>query len=351
VMPIMGTGVPLGIEHECFVIAEAGVNHNGKLKLAIRLVDAAQRAGADAVKFQTFVAEELVTAQGRKAAYQTRSRERTQLSMLKKLELGKSDFEAIKAHADSRGIEFMSTPYDPQSVALLEGLGVRRFKVSSTDLTNKPLVETVARTGRQVILSTGMATLSEIKRTVSRIVELGNEDIVLMHCTSSYPTPVDQVNMRAMETLRREFPFPVGYSDHTLGIEVGVMAVALGARVLEKHLTLDRRMEGPDHFASAGPAEFKRLVSAVRNVQSARGTGEKALMDDERENLPLVRRSLHAAKNLRKGRVLSAQDVRISRPNDGADPWDVDRVVGMRTRRGIKRDDPVRLEDLEPATG
>jgi len=269
--------------------------------------------------------------------------------MLKGLELSREDFRAIKAHCDRRGIEFISTPYDLGSVGFLEGLGVRRFKVSSTDLTNRPLIEAIARTGRQVILSTGMSTLAEVRRTVGRIRELGNADLVILHTTTGYPTPPDQVNLRAMQTLAREFPYPVGYSDHTIGNEVAILAVALGARVLEKHLTLGRTMEGPDHFASAEPEEMRELVRAVRAVELALGTSEKAPSELEAENAPLVRRSLHAARDLRKGTVLSMDDLRIVRPYDGIDPWEVEHVLGRRLGHGRKRDEPIRFEDLEPA--
>jgi N,N'-diacetyllegionaminate synthase len=343
----MGHHTTLGAEGRCFIVAEVGINHKGHVKLARQLIDAAKTANADAVKFQTFDAEELVTRRGRMADFQTRSKERTQLSMLRRLQLSQDEFKDLKAYSDRKGIEFFSTPYDIASVDFLDNLGVRRFKVSSTDLTNRPLIEAIARTHRQVILSTGMATLAEVRRTVDRIRDMGNDDLVILHATTGYPTPPDQVNMRAMQTLAREFPYPVGYSDHTIGTEVAIMAVSLGARVLEKHLTLDRRMEGPDHYASVEPAELRVLVRGVRAVEEALGTGEKVPSELEVENMPHLRRSLHAARELRKGTVLTMDDLRAARPYDGIDPWDVDRVLGRRLDRDRKRDAPITFEDLE----
>jgi N-acetylneuraminate synthase/N,N'-diacetyllegionaminate synthase len=343
-----GAARRIGDGEPCFIIAEAGVNHNGELALAKRLVDAAKRAGADAVKFQTFRTDEIVTRRTKKAKYQTRSRERTHQSMLRRLELPFEAFEELKAHCDARGIEFMSTPYDPESAAFLDGLGVARFKVGSGDLTNRPLIEAVAGTGKQVILSTGMATMEEVERTVRLVEGKGNRGIVLLHCVTSYPAPADEVNLSAMWALRMAFGYPVGYSDHTVGNEVAIMAVAMGANVIEKHLTLDRGMVGPDHFASAEPDEMADLVRAVRNVELAFGDGIKRLSRAESANVALVRRSLHARRPLGKGARLRRGDLKVTRPADGIESWDIGSVVGRRLARRRDTDDPIRPQDLEP---
>lgn len=333
-------------EKPCFIIAEAGVNHNGDINLAKELVDLAKDAGADAVKFQTFKAENLVTLKGKKADYQYRSKEETQYQMLKTLELSFDEFYELKRYCDNKKIEFFSTPYDIKSVEFLNEIEVNRFKIASADLINKPLIEAVTKTKKQIILSTGMATLGEIERTISFIKSFGNENIIILHCTSGYPTPYNQVNMNILNTLKTAFGLPIGYSDHTLGIEVPIMAVSLGAKLIEKHLTLSRTMEGPDHFASLEPDELKKMVDGIRNVEKAFGSGRKELTDIEKENIFFMRRSIHASKDLKKDEIINKNNIKIIRPNEGIESWYIDIILGKKIKTNIKKDNPIKWEDL-----
>lgn len=337
----------IGEEEPCFIIAEAGVNHNGDIKLAKKLIDVAKEAGADAVKFQTFHAEEIVTLQGRKADYQRRAKEKKQYEMLKNLELSFDEFRELKKYCDKKEIEFISTPYDIKSVEFLnEEIGVSRFKVASADIINKPLIEAIAKTKKQITLSTGMATLGEIERTISFIRSFGNEDIVILHCTTSYPTPYNQVNMNVLDTLKKAFGLPVGYSDHTLGIEIPVIAVSMGAKVIEKHFTLDRTIEGPDHFASLEPDELKKMVKAIRNVEKAFGSGRKEITEEEKKNIFFMRRSIHASEDIKEGEIIKESNIKIIRPFDGIEPWFLDAILGKKIKTNIKRDEPIKWEDL-----
>ena len=329
-----------------FIIAEAGVNHNGDVELAKKLIDAAKDASADAVKFQTFKTEEIVTSQSRKAIYQHRAKEKTQYEMLKNLELSFDEFRELKKYCDNNGIEFSSTPYDIKSVEFLNEIGVNRFKVASADLINKPLIEAMAKTKKQIILSTGMATLGEIEKTISLINAFGNTDICLLHCTTSYPTSYEQVNMNVLDTLKKAFGLPVGYSDHTLGIEISVMAVSLGAKVIEKHFTLDRTMEGPDHFASLEPVELKKMVEAIRNVEKAFGSGRKEITDEEKKNIFFMRRSIHASKDMKPGEIIKEDNIKITRPFDGIEPWFLNNILGKKIKVKLKKDEPIKWEDL-----
>jgi N-acetylneuraminate synthase len=323
-----------------FVIAEAGVNHNGQVDLALQLVDVAADAGADAVKFQTFRASELATRAAPKVAYQ---KDRTgvgdgQLEMLRSLELGADAHAKIAERCNARQIEFMSTPFDVESVALLNGLGVRRIKVPSGELTNPVLLRAVAGTGKPLIVSTGMATLGEIEVALSVIANASSgtgpqrkehnrwDDIVasalgdrvtLLHCTSQYPAPYAEVNLRAMQTMQEAFSLPVGYSDHTTGKVIACAAVALGATVIEKHFTLDRSMPGPDHAASLEPSQLREFVTALRSVQLALGSGRKAPVASELETRRLSRRSLVAAKDVKRGEVFTLENLALKRPGTG----------------------------------
>jgi N-acetylneuraminate synthase len=336
----------IGEEEPCFIIAEAGVNHNGSLKLAEKLINAAKDAGADAVKFQTFHAEEIVSLRTKKAVYQHRAKEKTQYGMLKALELSFDEFRELKKYCNNRSIEFISTPYDIKSVEFLNEMGVNRFKVASADIINKPLIEAIAKTKKQIILSMGMATLGEIERTISRINDFGNEDIVLLHCTTSYPTPYEQVNMNVLGMLKKAFGLPVGYSDHTLGIEIPIMAVSLGAEVIEKHFTLDRTMEGPDHFASLEPDELKKMVEAIRNIEKAFGSGRKEITDEEKNNIFFMRRSVHASKDMEQGEIIKENNIKITRPFDGIEPWFLDIILGKKIKIKVKKDETIKWEDL-----
>jgi N-acetylneuraminate synthase len=337
---LIGEGEP------CFIIAEAGVNHNGSVELARKLITVAKDAGADAVKFQTFHAEEIVTLKSEKAIYQHRAKEKTQYEMLTALELSFDEFRELKKYCDNKDIEFISTPYDCKSVEFLNELGVDRFKVASADLINKPLIEAIAKTEKQIILAIGMATLGEIERTISLINDFGNEDIILLHCTTSYPTPYEQVNMNVLGTLKKAFGLPVGYSDHTLGIEIPVMAVSLGAEVIEKHFTLDRTMEGPDHFASLEPDELKKMVEAIRNVENAFGSERKERTDEEKKNIVFMRRSIYASKDMKQGEIIKENNIKITRPFDGIEPWFLNNILGKKIKTYVKKDEPIKWEDL-----
>jgi N,N'-diacetyllegionaminate synthase len=327
----VGTGCP------CLVVAEAGVNHNGDIELARRLVDAAAEAGADAVKLQTFVAEHVVSEHAPKAEYQLAAAEQpeSQLEMLRRLELDRDAHVELKRRAEGRGLLFLSTPFDASSVDLLDELGVEAFKVASPDLTNFPLLDAIAERGRPVLLSTGLATLAEVEAGVERLRASGAAHIVPLHCTTEYPAPLDEANLLAIPAMREALGLPIGYSDHTQGLEAAVAAVALGACVLEKHFTLDRALPGPDHRASLEPSEFAALVGAVRRVESALGDGVKEPSPSERRNLPVVRRSLAAADDLPAGVWLTRGMLIALRPGTGISPSRVDEVVGRRLRRDL----------------
>jgi N-acetylneuraminate synthase len=303
----------------CFILAEAGVNHNGSLARACALVDAAVEAGADAVKFQTFTAEKLVLPNTPQAQYQRRASQgdESQLEMLKGLELSRKDHQALVEHCRKQGIPFLSTPFDEDSADFLESLGVEAFKIGSGDLTNVPLLEHVARKGRPMIVSTGMSTLGEVEAAVTAIEAQGDPALVLLHCVSNYPADARDVNLRAMATLKRAFGRDVGYSDHTMGIEVPLAAAALGACVIEKHFTLDRGLPGPDHQSSMEPHEFKRMVESIRLVEAAMGDGRKRPMAAEADVMTAARRSLVAAVAIPKGTALRTEMLVLRRPGTG----------------------------------
>jgi N-acetylneuraminate synthase len=331
-----------------FVIAEAGVNHNGDAALARRLVDAAVEAGADAVKFQTFRTEALVSCNAPKAAYQreTAGGGEGQREMLRRLELGREQHAEIQQHCTKRGILFFSTPFDEESADLLEALHVMLFKLPSGEITNLPLLRHVAAKGRPIILSTGMSTLEEVAQAVAAIDGAGNGGLALLHCVSAYPAPTAEMNLRAMDTLRERFGVPVGLSDHTLGIEVAVAAVARGASIVEKHLTLDKTLPGPDHRASLDRAEFTALVRAIRSVESALGDGEKRPMPSEMDTRRVARRSLVAARAIRAGERLTGDMVAVKRPGTGIAPADLERALGRAVRRDLAADQVIGWEDL-----
>lgn len=333
-----------------YVIAEVGVNHNGSLDLALKLVDAAAESGCDAVKFQTFTSEKLVTRSAGRAEYQKRNlgtQDDSQLDMLKSLELSTDDFKIIRQRCLARGIEFISTPFDEDSVDMLEGLGMMRYKISSGDLTNKPLLEKIARVNKPMILSTGMATLEEIGEAISWVRACGNDDITLLHCTSNYPTSYEDVNMRAMDTLSEKFGLPVGYSDHTIGIEIAIMAVARGARVIEKHITLDHAMKGPDHRASLEVLELPSLVQGIRHVEVAFGTGEKRPVASEGDTARVARKSVVVTRDMHAGQALSTEDITIKRPGTGIPPKYFHDVAGRVLSRDVAGDTPLSWDDLK----
>ena len=338
----VGTGEPV------FVIAEAGVNHNGDVALARRLVDAAAECGADAVKFQTFNVDALLTREAPKAGYQveTTGEGESQRDMLARLELGADRLGELRDRAAKHGLVFFSAPFDEASADVLEALDVALFKVPSGEITNLPLLRHVAAKRRPIILSTGMASLDEVGEALAAIRAAGDPPVAVLHCLSAYPAPAGEVNLRAMDSLAARFGCPVGFSDHTLGIEVAVAAVARGATIIEKHLTLDTSLPGPDHRASLDPAEFRAMVKAIRVVESALGDGVKRAMPSELDTRRVARKSLVAARALKAGERVEAGDLLSKRPGTGISPAELPRVVGLRLTRDVAVDEVIPWEAL-----
>jgi N,N'-diacetyllegionaminate synthase len=333
-----------------FVIAEAGVNHNGDMALARALVDVAAAARADAVKFQTFAVDRLVTRSAATAEYQRRALggEPSQYEMLARLELSPADHEMLLAHCARRGIEFMSTPFDPESARFLKRLGVRRIKISSGDVTNLPMLEVVGALGLPVILSTGMADLEEVGAAVATLRAAGTTDLALLQCVSNYPADPALTNLRVMDTFARAFGTPVGLSDHSPGTAVAIAAAARGAAYIEKHFTLDRSLPGPDHQASLLPDELRGLVQAIREVEAAMGDGVKRPAPSELPVRDVARKSLVAARDVPAGTALAPDDVVILRPGTGLSPAALPRVLGRRTARSIPHHTPITEDMLLP---
>lgn len=327
------------IDKKCFIIAEAGVNHNGNIDIAKQLIDVASVAGADAIKFQTFKAENLATKYAAKASYQRKNTgQGSQYEMLKKLELSYEDHIILKKHCEEREILFISTPFDFQSVDLLEKLNTHLYKISSGDLTNIPLLRYIARLNKPMIVSTGMANLGEIEIAVREIEKLNNHKITLLHCTSNYPTEYENVNLYAMVTLKNTFKIPVGYSDHTEGIEIPIAAAAMGAKIIEKHFTLDRSMEGPDHKASLNPEELKKMVLSIRNIEKAFGDGIKICSKSEENTKKVARKSIVARVNIAKGEKISYENVTFKRPGNGISPVFIDEIIGKTAIEDIEEE-------------
>ena len=328
-----------------FIIAEAGVNHNGDYNTAVKMIDEAKKSGADAIKFQTFVAENLVSHSAAKAEYQkeTTDPNESQLSMIRRLQLSWDAFRNLKSYADKVGIKFMSTPFDHDSIDFLAELGMDIFKIPSGEITNLPYLVKIAELKRRVILSTGMSTLQEIKETIDILKKYGTTDITLLHCNTAYPTPYVDVNLNAMKTLRDTFGLPVGYSDHTKGIEVPIAAAALGAVVIEKHFTLDRNMEGPDHKASLEPDELKQMVTSIRNIEDALGSSEKRLTESETGNRDVVRKSIVAKCNIKKGEIFSEENITVKRPGTGISPMAWFTVLGQKASKDFQEDELIKL--------
>ena len=345
-MDVGGRGVGPG--DPCFVIAEAGVNHNGDADLAHRLIDVAAQAGADAVKFQTFRADRLVTISAVKADYQrkTTDADESQYDMLRRLELSEEAHHALFEHAASRGIRFLSTPFDEQCADFLDSLGVGAFKIPSGEITNLPLLAHVARKGKPLIVSVGMSTLGEIEAAVEAIEETGNDRFVLLQCVSAYPADPATVNLRALRTLRTAFGKPVGFSDHTEGDEVALAAVALGACVIEKHFTLDRSLPGPDHRASIEPDELAAMIRGIRKVESALGVGRKRRVESEANTALVARKSLVAACDIPAGTMLTEKMVAVRRPGTGLPIAMMPRVIGCVVGQAVPTGEPLTLEML-----
>ncbi len=336
-----------------FIIAEAGVNHNGSLELAMQLIDIAKNAGADAVKFQTFKAEKVVSRAAVKAAYQVENtgNNDSQYDMIKKLELSYDDHVALVTYCKKKEIEFMSAPFDMESIDTLISLDVKRIKVPSGEITNLPYLRKIATAKKPVILSTGMSGLDEIKEAVRVLFNNGSgisrKEITILHCNTEYPTPYSDVNLLAMQTIQKELGVKIGYSDHTPGIEVPVAAVALGASVIEKHFTISRDMEGPDHIASLEPAELKQMVEAIRHVEMALGSNEKKVSASEQKNIAIARKSIHLARAVKKGAVIQEADLEMKRPGDGISPMRMTEVVGKRFADDFEAEHKLGFQDIE----
>jgi N,N'-diacetyllegionaminate synthase len=329
------------------IIAEAGVNHNGDIDLARNLIDVAAEAGADWVKFQTFTADKLATIHAKKADYQSQITDagESQHAMIQKLELTRDMHEVLIEHCESRGIQFFSTGFDLDSIDLLVELGLESFKIPSGEITNLPYLHHVGQYGKPVILSTGMSSMDEIEAALDVLEKAGTprERITVLHCNTEYPTPMTDVNLRAMLTIRDTLGVQVGYSDHTLGIEVATAAVALGAIVIEKHFTLDRSLPGPDHQASLEPEELKAMVIAIRNIEKAMGDGIKCPSSSESKNKPIARKSLVAACDIRMGEIFTENNLAVKRPGTGLSPMLWDEVLGRKALRDFASDELIEL--------
>ncbi|MCD6660881.1 MAG: N-acetylneuraminate synthase [Lentimicrobium sp.] len=334
------------------IIAEAGVNHNGDINLAMRLIEEAARAGADYVKFQTFKAQNLVAINAPKADYQkaatSLSSAESQLEMLQKLELSLNDHIKLIKHCQLNNIRFLSTGFDLESLDMLNKLGMDFFKIPSGEITNLPLLEKIAGFNKPVVLSTGMSTLQEIGSAIQVLINKGvnKEELTVLHCTTEYPAPFDEVNLNAMLTIRDTFGVNPGYSDHTPGIEIPVAAVAMGAKIIEKHFTMDRSLPGPDHKASLEPDELTEMVKMIRNVEKALGNGLKEPSASERKNIIIARKSIHILSDLPKGHIIDASDLIMMRPGDGISPMLLNNVIGMKLNVDIKAGSKLNWEQL-----
>jgi N-acetylneuraminate synthase/N,N'-diacetyllegionaminate synthase len=334
------------------IIAEAGVNHNGDLRKAIELIDVASKAEVDIVKFQTFKADKIVSREAKKAKYQSDNiggSDDSQYNMLKSLELSEDDHFTLMQECEKRGIQFLSTAFDVDGIDFLDNLEQPFFKSPSGEITNYPYLKRLAEKGKPVILSTGMATLQEVKEALEVLIEFGlsKNKITVLHCNTEYPTPMEDVNLKAMNTIADELGVKVGYSDHTLGIEIPIAAVARGAKIIEKHFTLDRDLPGPDHRASLEPEELKKMVEKIRNVEKAlSGSGVKKPSKSEQKNLDVVRKSLHLNKIVKKGSRLTEEDVIPLRPGNGISPMKIDEVIGRKINKDFKKNDQLGWEDL-----
>lgn len=332
-----------------FVIAEAGVNHNGDIQIAKRLIDAAVEAGADAVKFQTFHTENIVCKTTQKAEYQlaTTDQTETQFEMLKKLELTGQMHNELMEYCKKRNIMFLSTPFDVESVRYLVDLGLPILKIPSGEITNLPYLREIGKYHKKVILSTGMSSMDEVRTAVEVLREYGTDDITLLHCNSQYPTLMPDVNLLAMVSMRERTGLPVGYSDHTQGIEIPIAATALGATVIEKHFTLDRNMEGPDHKASLEPDELKQMVQGIRKIEAALGNGIKQISSSEKENVKISRKSIVAARMIRANETFTEENLTTKRPGTGISPMGWDELIGHCAKREYHQDDLILENELE----
>ncbi len=330
-----------------YIIAEAGVNHNGDIRIARKMVDCAVEAGADAVKFQAFRASALTVKDSPKADYQKLStnRDESQFNMIRKLELGMEEHRELLSYCSGSGIDFLSSPFDLDSVDMLVKLGMDTFKIPSGEITNLPYLRKIGGLNRRIILSTGMSDLNEVKAALEVLTGSGTgiDKITVLHCNTEYPTPFEDVNLTAMETIRKQLNVKTGYSDHTPGIEVALAAAALGACVIEKHFTLDKTMEGPDHKASLDPAELKSMVRAIRNIELSLGDGRKIPSGSEKKNINIVRKSIVAAVQIKQGELLTEKNLTVKRPGHGIDPMQWDNVIGKKAIKNFEPDEMIRL--------
>ena len=326
-----------------FIIAEAGVNHNGSIKIAKKLINLASEAGADAIKFQTFKAENIATINSKKANYQkhTTSKKESQYKMLKKLELTKEAHQELIRHSKKKKIQFLSSPFDHESIQLLDDLGLKIFKIPSGEITNFPYLKHLGKLKKKIILSTGMANILEIRKALNILTNSGTKksNITILHTNTEYPTPMKDVNLNAMITIRNLFKVAVGYSDHTLGVEVDIAAVALGAKCIEKHFTLNRNMRGPDHKASLEPKEFKYMIRSIRNIEIALGDGTKKPTKSEKKNIKIVRKSIVAKIEIKKGDRFSKNNIAIKRPGIGMSPMKWEKILGTKAKKNYNTDD------------
>ena len=331
------------------IIAEAGVNHNGDFSLAKKLVDEAYLAGADIVKFQTCKAENVISRYADKAEYQkvTTGTNDSQLDMVRKLMLSFDEYRQLKEYCDEKGVTFLSTAFDLESVDYLHSIGMKLWKIPSGEVTNLPLLIKIAKLHEPIIMSTGMCELSEVEDAIKVLKENGAGEITLLHCTTEYPAPYEDVNLKAMETMRNAFNCSVGYSDHTKGIEVPIAAVALGASVIEKHFTLDRNMEGPDHKASIEPSELKQMVGAIRNIEQTIGDGNKVVSNSERKNQDIARKSIIAKTDIKKGDIFSEDNITTKRPGSGINPMKWFDLIGKTAKHDYQGDYLIELDELD----
>ena len=331
------------MSNRVFILAEAGVNHNGDINLAKKLIDVAARAGANAVKFETFKAQNLVSKNAQKANYQKQNTDKneSQLDMIKKLELNENIHKELITYCKQKNITFLSTPFDSDSIKLLDELGLSTFKIPSGEITNLPYLRQIGGLNKKIILSTGMANLGEVESAIEVLIKSGTKhgNISLLHANTQYPTPMEDVNLKAMITLKNAFGLEVGYSDHTLGIEVDIAAVAMGAKIIEKHFTLDKNMPGPDHKASLEPGELSAMVRAIRNIELALGDGLKHFSKSESENIKIARKSIVAKCDIKKGEIFSEQNICVKRPGDGINPMRWDEVIGQISQKDYKKDE------------
>ncbi|RLE92939.1 MAG: N-acetylneuraminate synthase [Thermoprotei archaeon] len=337
---VVGDGEP------CFVIAEAGVNHNGDLSMAKRMIDAAKNAGVDAIKFQLFDPDKMVTPYAAKAGYQSDVEAETQLEMLRKLKLTENDVVELAKYAESKGLMFLCSAFDEESVDLLEEIGVPAYKIASSEITNHPLLEHVAAKRRPILLSTGMSTINEVKEALNVIQRRGNNQVILLHCISEYPASVESLNLKVINLLRQTFKLPVGFSDHSLEVLAPAIAVALGACVIEKHFTLSRSLKGPDHKASLEPHELREMVRLIRLTERMLGDGIKRVTHGEEQIKLLVRKSIVAKRDIPAGSLITRDMLAFKRPAIGLEPSKLQLLIGRKARRHIKRDEAITLNDV-----